>query len=149
MGKKLSKKDQALANFIEATDKMEITSEEMLTLALKVHKVYAEVLGNYLASKAVIQFNYLENLKKRTALIKTAADFKAIVESDLAIMKAKKNKSTIEQVEYAICKKMYNDGALGKGEEFEYGKDITMKYDNEDIKFAGYFQPEELEKKAS
>jgi len=144
MSKKLSKKDQALAKFIEATDNIEVTSEEMLTLMLKVHKVYADVLKNYLASKAVIQFNYLENLKKRTALVKTNEDFKAIVESDLMQMKAKKDKSVIEQIEYAICKKIHVDCVLGKGAEFEYGKDVTMKYDNEDIKFAGFFKPEEL-----
>jgi hypothetical protein len=144
MKKKLSKKDQALADFMTATNGMEITSEEMLTLSLKVHKVYADVLKAYLASKPVIQFNYLENLKKRTALIKTTNDFRAIVESDLAIMKSKKDKTIIEQIEYAICKKIYNDAVNGNGEEFEYGKDVTMKYDNEDFTFKGFFNPEDL-----
>lgn len=142
--KTLSKKDQALANFMKAADELEVESEEMLTLALKVHKVYAGVLKNYLESKPTIQFNYLENLKKRTAHVKTAEHFAGIVKSDLELMKERKGKTFIENIEYAICKKVYNDVVLGKGEEFQYGQDVTMQYDNEDIKFAGFFKPEDL-----
>lgn len=142
--KKLSKKDQALADFIEKADNIEVVSEDMLTMSLKMHKVYADVLHNYLASKPTIQFNYLENLKSRTKDVKSIEEFRTIVESDLAQMKAKNNKSTIEQAEYAICKKVYRDVVQNKGEEFEFGKDVTMKYDNEDIVFKGFFNPEEL-----
>lgn len=139
MVKKLSKDKKALAKFMKSVNEIEIKDEDMERLSLLIHEVYAKVVKKYINLQAVIQFNYLEDLKKRTKNCKTPKEFAKIVESDLTLMELKTNKTAIEQNEYLMAKKVYNDVVLGKGKEFEYGKDLTFKYDDQDIRFAGFF----------
>jgi predicted Holliday junction resolvase-like endonuclease len=142
MVKKISKDKKALAKFVKAVNNLETVNEEMESLSLKVHEVYANVVKKYLSSVPVIQFNYLENLKERTKTCRTIYEFKAIVESDIAMMEAKTEKTRIEEVEYLMAKKVHSDVVLGKGKEFEYGKDLSFKYDDQDIRYLGFFDSE-------
>lgn len=142
MVKKLSKDKKSLAKFVKAVNKIEIKSEEMETLSLKIHKVYSDVVQKYLLTQSVIQFNYLENLKERTKKCKSPEEFAEIVEKDIELMENKTEKTRIEEIEYLMAKKVFKDVVQGKGKEFEYGKDLTFKYDDQDIRFAGYFDSE-------
>ena len=142
MVKKLSKEKKALAKLVKAANNMEIKNEEMATLSLKIHEVYANVIKKYLENPSVIQFNYLESLKARTKTCKTALEFGEIVKKDIDIMTAKADKTRIEEIEFAIAKKVFKDVVQGKGKEFEYGKDLSFKYDDQDIRYVGYFDNE-------
>ena len=142
MVKKLSKEKKGLAKFVKAVNNIEVKSEEMETLSLKIHEVYANVIKKYLENPAVIQFNYLDNLKGRTKQCKTPEEFAEIVSKDIEIMEAKTEKSRIEEIEFAIAKKVFKDVVQGKGKEFEYGKDLSFKYDDQDVRFVGYFDAE-------
>jgi len=148
MVKKLSKEKKALAKFVKAANNIEIKNEEMETLSLKIHEVYAKVIKKYLENTFVIQFNYLESLKARTKTCKTAAEFAEIVSKDIEIMSNKADKTRIEEIEFGIAKKVYRDVVQGKGKEFEYGKDLSFKYDDQDIRYIGYFDQEKAKEEA-
>ena len=137
--RKLSKDRQALANLAERANGIEIVDESMAELSLKIHEVYSKVITKYLDTEVVIQFNYLESLKTRSKLFKTKEQFRALVESDLEIMKAKGDKTRIEAIEYLMAKKVYRDVVLGKGKEFEYGQDLRFRYDDQEVRYGGYF----------
>ena len=143
MKKELSKKQQVTADFFKAIDEIEIINEPMAEVGGRVHKVYRDVLDEYLSTRVVIQFNFLEYLKTYTKDCKTPVEFKEKVIALLNQMKEKKDKTPTEIIEHKMLKRIYNDVVLAKGEIFEYGKDITAKYDNEDIKFLGFFNPED------
>ena len=139
MVKKLSKDKKALGKFVKSVNNIEVKSEEMATLSLKIHQVYANVVKKYLANPSVIQFNYLESLKERTKKCKTPEEFAEIVNKDIETMEGKAEKSAIEEIEYLMAKKVFKDVVQGKGKEFEYGKDLSFKYDEQDVRFVGYF----------
>ncbi|MFA5196362.1 MAG: hypothetical protein WC401_11245 [Bacteroidales bacterium] len=148
MVKKLSKEKKALAKLVKSINNMETTNEEMEALSLRVHEVYANVLQKYLSSVCVIQFNYLENLKERVKNCKSQQEFKVIVENDIEIMEAKNDKTRIEMIEYGMAKKIYRDVVQGKGKEFEYGHNLLFKYDDQDIRYAGFFDIEKAKEEA-
>ena len=143
MQTKLSKEKQVLANFAKAVDEIEIINEPLAELGGRVHKVYSDVLHQYLSSPAVIQFNFLEYLKKETKDITTPQEFGDKISALLKQIKAKKDKTPTELIEHKILKRIYNDVVLAKGEIFDYGKEVHANYDNEDIKFLGFFNPED------
>lgn len=148
----LNKKEKkALADVVERANELEIVNEGMASISLKIGEVYHNIVKKYFATEVVIQFNYLEDLKKRTANVNTPEDFKAIVERDLKEMKrraAEKPLTKIESAEYRMACKVYNDVCLGKGKDHDFSN-IKINYDDQEIKFAGFFSPEELKKKIS
>ena len=143
MQTKLSKKNQVTADFFKAVDDIEIINEQMAEVGGRVHKVYRDVLEEYLASPAVIQFNFLELLKRESKNFSTPQEFGDKVREYLKMMKDKKEKTRTELIEFKILKRIYNDVVLAKGDVFEYGKEVHARYDNEDIKFLGFFNPED------
>jgi hypothetical protein len=143
MQTKLSKDKQVVADFFKAVDEIEIINEPMAEVGGRVHKVYRDVLEEYLASPAVIQFNFLEYLKRESKDFATPKEFGDKVRELMKIMKAKKEKSRTELIEFKILKRIYNDVVLAKGDIFDYGKEVHARYDNEDIKFLGFFNPED------
>jgi len=141
MPKELSNEKKALANLVERINDNEIVNEEMGVLSLRIHKVYSDAIKNYFGSKAVVQFNFLEFLKGFSKNVKSPNDFEKIVADIIEQFKAKETLTWIEQNEYAMAKKVYRDVCLGKGKEFEYGKELKADYDDQEIRFAGFFNP--------
>ena len=148
----LKRENKVLAEFAKQANELEIVNEDMASISLKIGEVYYNTVQKYFASEVVIQFNYLEDLKKRTENVKTTEEFKAIVESDLKLMKRRlldNGKLTkIEDAEYRMARKVWNDVCLGKGKDHDFS-DIKINYDDQEIRFAGFFSPEELKKKVS
>lgn len=150
--KELKKENKVLAEFVKQANDLEIVNEDMASISLKIGEVYTNAIKKYFAADAVIQFNYLEDLKTRSAKVKTAEEFKEIVQSDLKAMKQRLldngNLTKIEDAEYRMARKVWNDVCLGKGKDHDFS-DIKINYDDQEIRFAGFFSPDELKKKVS
>jgi hypothetical protein len=146
MVKKLSKEKKALANFIKEVNKPTEIDEKMEPVKLRIHQVYSDLIKKYLADTVVIQYNYLENLKARTKKCATPEKFEAVVKGDLAFMEGIVEPTAIEQIEFKMAKKVYKDVVQEKGKEFEYGHDLSFKYDNQDIKYLGFFDLDQAKK---
>jgi len=136
---------EALLDLTNEANALEVQSEEMVGLGSKMHEVYATVIKKYLSTPAVIQFIYLEDLRKRCENVKTVDEFSTIVESDLNAMAERSHKNNgftkTEEIEYRIAKKVYKDVVLGKGKDFKYGK-LEFEYDDQKITFAGFIKNE-------
>jgi hypothetical protein len=146
MNKKEIKKKRALANFMKEVNNMTVIDEKMESVKLRIHQVYSDLIKKYLADTVVIQYNYLENLKARTKKCSTPEMFESVLKGDLAFMEGIKEPTPIEQIEFKMAKKVYKDVVQGKGKEFEYGHDLSFKYDNQDIKYLGFFDLDKAKK---
>lgn len=148
----MNKENKALANLVEKANSLKIENDEMETLSLKIGELYHNTLKKYFDCEPVIQFNYLEDLKKRTASVKSLAEFKEIVGKDIETMETRRSENgkltKIEETEYRIAKKVWRDVCLGRGKDHDFS-DIKVNYDDQEIRFAGFFSPEELQKKVS
>ena len=103
-------------------------------LANRLMRVQDDVLTEYFQTPAVARFNYLEHLKPLLKTVSTAQGLKEVLEKELKMMKSVNREFTkIEKIEYRFCKKIYNDVALGKGEEFDTNRDMIYHYDEQEI----------------
>lgn len=120
--------------------------EKMESVCLRIHQVYSDLIKKYLADKIVIQYNYLENLKARTKKCSTPEMFESVVRGDITFMEGNPERTEIEQMELEMAQQVYSDVVEGNGKEFEYGHDLSFKYDNQDIRYIGFFDAEQARK---
>jgi hypothetical protein len=146
MKTKSTRKKRILANFMKEANKQQEINPKMESVCLRIHQVYSDLIKKYLADPVVIQYNYLENLKARTKKCATPEEFESVVRADIEIMTHIEQRTAIEDMELEMAQKVYADVVEEKGLEFEYGHDLSFKYDNQDIKYLGFFDLDEIKK---
>ena len=108
--------------------------EDYLQMSLRMKYIQDTVLDEYFSTPAIVRFNYLEHLRQHTKKFSTLEQFKEFLEQEREMMKNVGRAFTkIERIEYRFLNKIYKDVILKQGQEFELGKKLEYKYDEQNI----------------
>lgn len=105
--------------------------ESFMQMLMKTKEVYNRILQEYFKTPAVIRMIYMDHFKVMTKEVKNVEELKAIMEKELALMRAKADLTPIEKIEFRLAKKIYKDVVEGKGLEFDLSKPLSYSYDGQ------------------